>query len=538
MDREDHGRDGHAPCAEGTPVLPDFANEAAGPVHVTPVRIERAIQSRFNPLAALTPQRLVAQLDAFNAGYLAEGARTWDAMLRRDDRLPALAQKRYSAVARYGFDVVAVDAKGDAELEAEAKAHAEVIEYFLNNLTATNALDENQRGGFQLLVRQMATAVGMRYAVHEIVWQPGTEGLTATFRHVPLWFFENRTGRLRFLAQDYGLEGIEMPEDEWLVTVGAGLMEASSVAWMYKRLPLRDWLRYSEKFGFPGVVGKTDAVKDSPEWRAMEGAVAAFANDFAAVCSRTDAVELIEAKGGATLPFETLIERMDKALAIMWRGGDLGTASGTGADATGASLQGDETDLIEQDDAAWLSEVLQTSVIRQVVEYYFGAGTRPLAYVQIRTRDRKDARLDLEMFGKLSAMGVPISVDTVLERFGLTAPRPDEEVIGGKAETLKAEKAERKGGGTDDTGGTPVLPDLANELGVPGEWLRPIEGLLEDLRGKDLDEEGARAFFAEAQRRLPELLGGMDVGALAGIFEGVLGAAVVAGLRDSLKGKN
>jgi phage gp29-like protein len=514
----------------------------SGGAHVTPERIERSIQSRFQPLTGLTPQRLVAQLDAFNAGYLSEAARTWDAMLRRDDRLPALAQKRTSAIARYGFDVVAVDCDGDEAMEAEAKAHAEVIEFFLNHLTATNALDENERGGFQLLVRQMASAIGMRYAVHEVVWQPTADGLTATFRNVPLWFFENRTGKLRFLEQDYGIEGVDMPEDEWLVTVGAGLMEASSVAWMYKRLPLRDWLAYCEKFGFPGVLGETDAPLNSPEWQAMEAAVRAFANDFSAVVSKGSGLQLVEAKGsGTTLPFEPLIERMDKALAIMWRGGDLGTASGTGADNTGASLQGDETDLLEQDDAAWLGEILQTSVIRQVIEYHFGAGTRPLAYVQIRTRDRKDTRLDLDMFRELSALGVPLAVDDVLERFGLSRPRPDQELLTAKAEKLKTETLKTEPEPKAETGlsQNPLANEVASELGVPAGWLAPIEKLLAEMEAKlaqgGLTEDEARAFLAETQRRLPELLGDMDDGALAQIFEGVLGSAVVAGVRDSLQ---
>jgi len=398
--------------------------------HISQDRIERSIQSRFAPLASLTPARLVSQLDAFNSGYLAEAARTWDAMLRRDDRLPALAQKRYSAVARCGFDVVTVDCAGDDAKEAEAKEHAKKIEYFLNHLTATNALDENQRGGFSLLVRQMASAIGMRYAVHEIAWQEEEGGLSATLRHVPLWFFENRTGRMRFLIEDNGIAGIDMPEDEWLVTVGAGLMEASSVAWMYKRLPLRDWLEFSEKYGFPGVLGKTAAAKGTAEWEAMADAVRAFGNDWGAVCNTGESLELIETKGGdAGLPFELLIERMDKALAIMWRGGDLGTASGTGAAATGASLQGNETQVLEQADAAWLSEAIQTGLIRQVIEYHFGIGTRPLAYVQIRTRDRKNTRQDLEMFKTLSALEVPISARSVLERFGFKAPRPGAQLL-------------------------------------------------------------------------------------------------------------
>ncbi len=502
------------------------------PTHLSPERIERSIQSRFNPLSNLTPARLVGQLDAFNAGYLADAARTWDAMLRRDDRLPALAQKRLSAIARYGFDVVSVDCDGDATLEAEAKAHADKIQFFLNHLTATNALDENQRGGFSLLVRQMASAVGMRYAVHEIVWQPEADGLSATFRHVPLWFFENRTGRLRFLEQDYGVTGIDMPEDEWLVTVGPGLMEASSVAWMYKRLPLRDWLAFSEKFGFPGVLGKTSAAKGTAEWTAMEDAVRAFGNDWGAVCNSGESLELIEAKGGTNMPFEALIERMDKALAIMWRGGDLGTASGAGADSTGASLQGDETDLIEQDDASWLSEVLQTSVIRQVIEYHFGIGTRPLAYVQIRTRDRKDTKMDLEMFKTLSEIGVPITVGSVIERFGLTAPRADEELLKRPSAPVVPNPALP---GTEE----PLANEVAAALGVPKGWVSPIEDLLARLQAKVEDGNVSDAeilqFFKDTQAQLPELLGGMDVEALAGVFESALGASVLEGVRETIK---
>jgi phage gp29-like protein len=288
------------------------------------------------------------------------------------------------------------------------------------------------------------------------------------------------------------------------------------------------------------VLGKTSAAKGTPEWTAMEDAVRQFANDFGAVCNSAEAIELIEAKGGTNMPFEPLIDRMDKALAIMWRGGDLGTASGKGADATGASLQGDETDVLEQDDAAWISEILQTSLVRQVVEYHFGTGTRPLAYVQIRTRDRKDTRLDLEMFKTLADLGVPLTLDAALERFGLAKPRPDEELL-------------QRSAGSAGSAGSPEEPDapppeepLANEvaaaLGVPAGWVAPIEGLLADMQAKAVDatvsDSELMDFFAETQARLPELLGGMDVEALASVFEASLGAATLEGVRRSLKNRS
>jgi hypothetical protein len=81
------------------------------------------------------------------------------------------------------------------------------LKHFYDHVTATNAINENETGGFKLLVRQMADAIGKKFAVHEIVWKPGADGLTAEFRFAPLWFFENRTGRLRYLPIEGAIEG-------------------------------------------------------------------------------------------------------------------------------------------------------------------------------------------------------------------------------------------------------------------------------------------------------------------------------------------
>jgi hypothetical protein len=97
--------------------------------------------------------------------------------------------------------------------------------FFYANCRVTNALDENEKGGFKLLLRQMMDAVGKKYAVHEIVWRTveasgvenaasetadpsgslgtavptiPTQRYTAEFRFVPLWFFENTTGSCVF----------------------------------------------------------------------------------------------------------------------------------------------------------------------------------------------------------------------------------------------------------------------------------------------------------------------------------------------------
>ncbi len=207
----------------------------------TPERIQLSIRSRFNPIPSHTPQLLSAYLESFRIGFFRNIALTWDAMERRDYNLQAVAPKRKKAVARHGWEILTLD---DSPAAQEQKL---ALEYFYNHLTATTALEENETGGLSLLIRQMMDAVGKRYAVHEIIWQPAvsptsdsalrTPQLTATFRFCPLWWFEGTQGRLRFLPSEFAIYGVDMEPGGWLVTVGDGLMEACSVAYMFKQLP-------------------------------------------------------------------------------------------------------------------------------------------------------------------------------------------------------------------------------------------------------------------------------------------------------------
>jgi len=125
---------------------------------------------RFAPIRNLTPDKLVRILDAFEQGYLAEAALTWETIEKRDETIKSVAPKRKKAIARHGWEVIVLP-NLPCEAQAEALRHKAALEYFYTNLTCSNALDANERGGFKLLIRQMMDATGKRYAVHEIVWK-------------------------------------------------------------------------------------------------------------------------------------------------------------------------------------------------------------------------------------------------------------------------------------------------------------------------------------------------------------------------------
>jgi phage gp29-like protein len=349
----------------------------------------------------------------------------WDAIERKDDVLQGVISKRKKSVARLGWEVLTQDGS------EEAHAHKEALEYFYTHLTATHACDENEQGGFSLLIKQMMDAVAKKYAVHEIVFEPRGEGrssaqLTATFRFVPLWFFDNREGRLKFLKDEGSKEGVVLERGSWLVTTGDCLMEASSIAYLFKHLPLCDWLIYCERNGMPGVKGITDAIPGTPQWDYARDAVADFGAEFSALMARGTDIQAIDLSGRGDIPYPALIERMDRAMIALWRGSDLSTLSSN--QGSGASLQQNEADLLEDDDALHLSETLHAQVDRFVIRHLFNT-EEPKAYVRIKMRDRRDRAADIALCERLLQMGLPLAQADVRERFGIPTPSKDEAVL-------------------------------------------------------------------------------------------------------------
>jgi phage gp29-like protein len=374
--------------------------------------VQLALRSRFNPLRGLTPQLLSVYLDNFLLGFVGSAALVWDQIEKRDDVLRNVASKRKKALAKYPRKSFQRDQT------PEAAAHAQALDEFYENITVVNAMDQNETGGFSLLVRQMMDAVGKYYAVHEIVWEP-REVLTAELRFVPLWFFENRSGRLQFLKLPLGgAEGEPLEPGGWMITKGDGIMEACSIAYMFKNMPLKDWISYSDKYGTPGVLGQTNAAKGSEAGEALKAAVASFGQNWSGVIYGADGtikepISLITARGEGTLPFPPLVERMDRALASLWRGSDLSTLS---ADNQGASVQEGESDILLEDDAAMISETLQLYIDRWVIWQKFGV--KPLAYSRIVVPETRNVDLDLRIDELLLRAGARMGERERLEYYG------------------------------------------------------------------------------------------------------------------------
>jgi hypothetical protein len=355
---------------------------------------------------------------------------------------------------------VLIKSEIDESQKEEAEAHKQALIDFYRGVQVTDILQQDIKGGFRELVSAIMDAVAYQYSAMEITWVPPTDAkpFTAQFRKWPLYSFEARYGHLRWLPVPEILSGLTMADDNWLVAVGEGLMRATCILCAFRKYSLSDWLTFSEKFGLPFVLGKTPAPKGSAEWNNMVDAVTGFVGDGGAVVNIDALLEIVTAGASAgTLPFPQLLEYLDRWITVLWRGADLSTMSAAGGQGQGASIQGDETDMFSQDDAQWVSSILNAKIDCQVIEYLFGAGTDPLAYVQIMPPQHKDTPREVAVDQFLINAGAPLGVDDALERYGRVRPAPDAPVL------------QPATGSTLLSSNGPVIPDGSNEKGMQSQ---------------------------------------------------------------------
>ena len=515
------------------------------PVNAERVKIDR--ESRFNALADWTPDVLTRQLLAFSRGRLSGLAWVMEWLEKHDDTISTVAPKAKAAVSRHGHDIVFADGLRKDQKQA-AEDQREYLEGFYANLETGDALELEESGGMRLLVQQVMDAYGKTLAAHHIIWKPTKDGLRAKLVKVPLWFFESSTGRLRFLPTQFSYDGVDLAtlggRSAWMVSKGRGVLLAGAIARMFKQIPLQDWLTYCDRHGMPAFLGKTNAKKGDAGWNEMRDAVASLGAEFGAVINTSDSIDVLSLAAQGELPYEKLVDRMDRSQVMLWRGGDLSTMS-RGGGAVGSNPQMDETDELDADNAAWVEETLNANLTKQVIAYRFGKDAPVLAKLKLRTKTRVNVTEELATVKAARELGVRISASWFVNRFGITEADKDESALG---ETSKIQNSTIKEESEIDALNT--SPDtqelfaksLAKAVGVSDRTLDPVRPVMERLAagvqdGGMSDAEWLQG-FEELALELPEFFNPKLAAEMAEELEGAMGTAIVNGVRSTFKSQN
>jgi len=503
------------------------------PLVVDAQRVTNEKLTRFNPLRTLTPESVGHQLEAYARGDIARLSWTMDWMERHDETICTVAPKAKGAVSRYGFDVLLRD-----EIRPEQRQMAEDqrgrLQAFYESIEVGDAVELEEAGGFRLLVTGIMDAYGKGYAAHHIQWLPSANGLSARLVKIPAWFWECRTGKLRFLQSPWAIEGTDRDElggpSAWLISKGRGVMLAGVIARMFKQLPMQDWLTYCDRHGMPAFIGKTSAAKGSPGWLSMVNAVAGVGSEFGAVINTGDVIDVLSLTGQGEVPYEKIVDRMTRALIMLWRGGDLSTLSKS--DGVGGNAQSEDSDELDGDNAQWVAETLDRNLSKQVIRYYFGQDAPMLVRLQLRTKTRQNVREDLDTVKAAKEMGVRVSEPWFLSKFGVVAADVNEKALG---EAVPAPQVPA----LNSAESTALLTkSLGKALGVRSEVLAPVDALIQRLAssvqdGSTTDAEWLQ-FVESAAMDLPELFDPELADELAADLEAAMGTAVIQGVRETL----
>ncbi len=432
--------------------------------NISLVRIRDEIRVRYNPLNNLTPQKITSAMDDFRAGHLSRAAKIYDAIRRRDGIVQACVQKRKRATSRLGWTIVEM---GDDE--GSSAEQSAFLEDFYNNIRVSSAADANKHGSMSMLIENILSALENQFAVSEIIWDTSdAPNLSAEVRSVPLWFFENTQGILRFKRSSFDTEGVKMEKNGWLVSVNdSPLMEATAVCYIIKRFAMGDWAVFSERFGSATPVLTSTATRGSKQWEDAVDAVSRLANGMGIVIGQNELFDLKQANGTGA-PFKELVEEMNRMIALIWRGSDLSTLSA--ANNTGASLQADEAEILEEADCSLVEETLDYYLTLPALQWRFGAGVKPAAYLQLTRKNRSDKIKQLEVYKRATELGCPPAKRDVYEAMEIREPEDGEE----KAEISA------QGAGLDAFANS--MPDFEKSLRELAEAKgRDIQPLLEEL---------------------------------------------------------
>jgi hypothetical protein len=281
-----------------------------------------------------------------------------------------------------------------------------------------------------------------------------------------------------------------------MITVGDGLMAATSLLYLLKRMALSDWAVYNGRVG-PGIHGETSASVGSQDWNDLETAVDNFGFDLKIVTQSGVKISPIEMALKGQLPWPEMFSAMQKAITILWRGGNLSSDSGGNPDQSGVTLQNEEKDLLEQDDAEAVSEAINDYIVAPLMRYRFGED--PLAWVQWQTGARPETTAAIEVDDALARRGFPFTAEDLSERYGRPLPEAGQNVLAPQTPAIPAVPAANAQ--PADSAMEPLLAELEDL--IAGGDAAAIEGWIESLpkRAADLNLAADAEPLAEAMER-------------------------------------
>ncbi|MFH0902758.1 MAG: DUF935 family protein [Pseudomonadota bacterium] len=375
-----------------------------------------------HPSYGLTPSGIAQIYSSAEAGAPAQQCDLFDDMIERDGHLRSQLDGRLQAV--MGKDWI-LEGGGDSEEDARAAVLLELA------CRATPS--------FWQTIKHQLKDTWYGYSLSEIVWGI-SDGLI-----VPTWFGNVPHRRVRFgdpmatsdassseprlLTKVADTRGVALEPGRWIwgetdvPAVRAGVMRTATWWAFFKKLSVRDWIVFSERFGLPYVTGEYSETASDADKSALKEAVAQLGKDGAAVFAETCklVIHQVERGGKAEDIQGSLTALCNAEMSKLVSGATLISESGgPGSFALGRVHQERSFDLIDSD-AKRIADRFADAVGKPFVVWN-GLNARP-PRLRINVMRETDPLTRSKVLSTLAnELGLALDEDQVRKEFSVKRP--------------------------------------------------------------------------------------------------------------------
>ena len=468
-----------------------------------------------------------------------QGLRLYDE-ISRDAHAGAVLQTRYLAVVGKEWEVYPA---------SESAQDVEIANFVTECLKRVN---------FDQFRQELLEGILYGFYAAEVMWGAGPGGIRPVkirAKH-PKRFAFTMDRELRLLTPENMIEGEAVPDRKFIVFTygssdnpfGRGLGQTLWWPVWFKKNAMKFWLIFAEKFGSPTTVGKYPPGTSPEDQQTLFEALQAIQQETGIKIPNTMDIDFLEAQRYGTVnTYESLCDFLDKQVTKRALGQTLTTDVGSTGSLAAGQVHNEVRGDIVKADADILSECLNSSLIRWIVDLNF-AGVTEYPEFWIRTDEEQDLKPLAERDQILVNMGLPVANQYCYDTYNVPRPEKGDDLLTPRAAAAidksgdgagpagelsagdeeKAEFADRaaQDGPGSTIGGAGDTLDRLGEKAISGADMNPLWAPVEKL----LDEAESLEDFRD---RLIEAYAEMDDSALAELLAQALTAADLAGRFDA-----
>lgn len=393
------------------------------------IRPRRDDFARRYPTVGLTPAKLLAYLQAADAGTPQVQFELFAEMLQKWPRLAAVEATRRLALTGLDWEISPTQHAGVRSTQHDDAARA--ADLCNETLQRLDNLRE--------ILDHLATAIAFGISVVEIVWDRGRLADLIPVPHSRLIADPHEPWRLRVRTADHPNQGVPLDAapTKWIVhkpraTPGrhfdGGLLRASVLLYLAQNLSFKDWLVFSQIAGMPVRVAQFDRGTPEADKQELLRMLEKLGTDAVAIFNKSVELRFLEA-GNSPRPYQPLQDYCNNEITILWLGQHLTTDIKSSGSRAAAEVHDRVREDLLVDDIGDESHTLRRDLLTPLVRAQLGSDA-PVPQFRRSLVQSVDTKVLADTLAvAVNELGLRVPARWVHQALGIPEPQADEAVL-------------------------------------------------------------------------------------------------------------